>query len=259
LLILLPLVAGYTLSVTLNASLYYAARESGHRLYFRALFYAVFLVITATLIHIILGTKSDTYHSHWMHLLNDIADGRGNHGIWGVGAGISIALISIVIVLPIQYIANLDWLRHTPWTDAYRARMKDYLLKKAIEHNDFERLLHRSFERKIPIMFTLDNGKVYVGTLVRAPNPIEQRRAIRITPFLSGHRDKKTQKFTVTTFYGEILELLNKNPSERPEALKHLEQEDMEIIIPSDMICSSHLFDLGTYLDHFDKDGFGNT
>ena len=49
----LPLVGGYAFATIWTASLYRASRESGHRLYFRAVFYAVFLVVCAALLHVI--------------------------------------------------------------------------------------------------------------------------------------------------------------------------------------------------------------
>lgn len=114
-------------------------------------------------------------------------------------------------------------------------------------------MLFTGFKKGFPIMFTLNSGKVYVGNVVRTPNPTEQRKAIRITPLLSGYRDQNTQDFVVTTDYYEIISELQKPPHKRKEFLKKLSMEDFEVVFPSDTVCSSHLFDLFTYSAHFNS------
>lgn len=62
-LLILPLVGGYVFSTVWAGSLNHSSRESGHRLYFRAVFYAAFLVTCAALLHLYLFAKSPFYQS----------------------------------------------------------------------------------------------------------------------------------------------------------------------------------------------------
>jgi len=125
------------------------------------------------------------------------------------------------------------------------------ILRKAIKENDFELLVYRAAQTESPIMFTLNTGKVYVGKVVRGPNPAEQRHAVRIAPLLSGYRSKETHEFKITTDYYEAMSELAKPSAERSDYFQNLELEDFEIVFPSDQICSAHFFDMGVYANHF--------
>ena len=80
-----------------------------------------------------------------------------------------------------------------------------------------------------------------------APNPVNERRAIRILPLVSGYRDQDTHEFYITTDYLGVLGVVDDD--ENPY-LDHLELEDFEVVIPTDQICSCHLFDLEAF-EHF--------
>ena len=114
---------------------------------------------------------------------------------------------------------------------------------------DFEKLIARSVFTNTPIMFTLEDGKIYVGWTNAAPNPVHARRSVRFLPLMSGYRDSKTHKVTFVTDYYEIF---NKISSPECSELNHLSAEDFEVVVPVDRICSSHLFDLVVF-NHFES------
>ena len=256
-LLALPLVGGYAFSVIWVGSLYHSSRESGHRLYFRAVFYAAFLVVCSTLLHIICSTTTTWYPAFYLALFKDMINPSTESMIWGDASTAAILLTSLLIAPPMAGALNLNWLNWIPCLrdmDAINKiprRWQTYILRRAIINNDFELLIFHSFESAQPIMFTLTTGKVYVGRIVRAPNPTEQRKAIRITPLLSGYRDDKSQEFNLTTVYYDIIHELDKPRNQRVEYLRPLSAEDFEVVFPSDNVCSSHLFDLDTYVEHF--------
>ncbi len=111
-----------------------------------------------------------------------------------------------------------------------------------IKNNDFEKLLLRSAETQRAVLFTLQSGKVYAGWVVRAPNPVEQRRAIRILPVSSGYREEQTHRLAFTTSYADVLSSLAEDGD-----LEHLSLEDFEVIIPADQVAYAHLFDTLAY------------
>ena len=119
-----------------------------------------------------------------------------------------------------------------------------FLLRSAINNNDFELLLAYSVEANMPIMFTLSDRKVYVGWVVRAPNPVEVRKAIRMLPMLSGYRDSETLIVEFTTDYYDALQAIQ---GKEDSALEHLNESDFEIVIQQDAIISAHPFDLDAY------------
>ena len=61
LIVVLPLVGGYIFASRWIVTKYVVDREDGHRLYFRAAFYGVFLFAVALLIRLILQSWFDSY------------------------------------------------------------------------------------------------------------------------------------------------------------------------------------------------------
>lgn len=85
-----------------------------------------------------------------------------------------------------------------------------YTEEEAIRHtivrnqDPLEILLLTAFESQTQAMFTMKNGKVYIGWVTEVPNPVIAKH-IRITPSSSGFRDKDTKEFTATTDYAKAL------------------------------------------------------
>ena len=123
-------------------------------------------------------------------------------------------------------------------------------LRRAINHlnADFELILFRGFDQAKPICFTLKSGKVYVGQVMGAVDPVDSRDMIRILPMMSGYRDDKTHKITFTTFYKKLYERLDKT-----EKLQHLHDESFEIVFSFADVQTANLFDTTAY-DEFQKD-----
>ena len=243
----LPLVGGYAFAIIWKGSLYYASRESGHRLYFRAIFYAIFLSICAACIHIII------YASEWSHYRNFIqfvssATGSQDSPVNLFDTPKQISLLSYTIVLgPILGFAlNIPHsIDAVPWFRAW----SNLVLNRAIMDNDFELLILRAVQRDRPVMFTMNDSKVYVGWVIRAPNPVESRKAVRILPLVSGFRDSETRVLEFTTDYLGLIDKISDDSPESP--LNHLDLVDLEIVLPVECIVSSHPFDFEAYVLHF--------
>lgn len=276
-LLILPVVGGYAFAVVWSPSSYPASRESGHRLYFRAVFYSVFLFICALCIHVLLYLKTDWYLSTLLHLAEN-SSGIGEVGVWSETSQQAVFLLTffmgpvLAYLLEIphlfvgygvydfagklidfleqrspafgQWIARLGKTVLTPLEVASRAWVR-FLFERAIRDSDFERLLARAMFRDMPIMFTLDTGKVYVGWVVRAINPRDVPREVRILPMLSGYRNSDDHTVVFTTNYHEVLKTVADSLT---PFLNHLVAGDFEVVIPSGRIMSSHLFDVDAYL-----------
>jgi len=231
--LIFPLIGGYAYSVTWTPSLYHSAREDGHRLYFRSVFYGFFLTSCAICTHVILIDQ----YAWYTNFLTIISHIRGHSevepSIWSAPSKIAILVISFVLGPAISHLLNLS---------NYFPRWKNFQLKQAIRHNDFEKLVYRSAKEKKPLLITLDSGKLYVGWAASAPNPEAARKSIKILPLLSGYRNTETQRVAFTTNYHEILTSLGTD-----DEIDHLSEEDFVVVLPTESISSAHGFDIVAY------------
>lgn len=270
--LVLPLVGGYSFSVIWYATKYVIARESGHKLYFRAIFYGVFLFIASALLHVILFSLSDIYRNA-VSLLLPVFNNTEIH-LFSKESRLAILLGSYFLGPFLAILLNSPaWFTSRFWPEwllDLSARTKMFWLEQAIADNDFERLVYESCLFEMPVMFTLENGKVYVGTVNFLPNPTLERRSIRIFPFLSGYRDPETHTFEITTNYYETFkQLINsdgnqeQNAPDKPTGISpdvlegRISVGEFDIIIPASQISSCHFFDSEIYVQ-FLKQRYGD-
>ncbi|MCK5355849.1 MAG: hypothetical protein KAJ63_12070 [Methyloprofundus sp.] len=251
-LIVFALVGGYAFSTTWTPSLYHAARESGHRLYLRVVFYTVFLLLFSLFTHVLLFINSQNYIDFIEFISVFVGDVSFEEpSIFSQPSKIAILILSFILGPTLGHLLNFP-----KWafiTNFYLPIIKirpfflyeKKLLQHAIKNNDFEKLIARSVYDNFPILFTLESGKVYVGWAVSAPNPVQERKSIRILPIISGYRDKDTQKVKFTTDYYPVL-----NKFSNSEETNH-EVEDLEVVIPAGELSSCRLFDISIYNEHF--------
>lgn len=279
--LLLPLVGGYAFSVTWAESNYLAARETGHRLYFRSAFYAIFLLICSCFIHILLFLNIDWYQQHSPALSQSLNVIDFKSLLSNISLT-SVMPISLVLGITLGHLLNFPLLFASPqYTNLqykiYLNRLKsisvigwfiqalilvlrvlDYfgtwyavkLMKRVTRNNDFEELLVRAMSKTLPVMFTLESGKCFVGWIIAGINPVELRKEVRLLPMLSGYRDQATHKENFTVNYHNVLTTVE---NADVNDLNHLEPSDFEIVIPYDRITSSHLFDPEAYI-HFQSE-----
>lgn len=281
---LFPLVGGYFFSITWSITLYTTSRASGNRLYFISFFCGVILCVIAFFIHKFLFTSYPWYYD-FIKLINTSFDRVSEISVLSktsqefillstlflgpllgklLNAPLLLSegiLIDSVIRLTNEIkritgkwyevdpiIKSLIWLLEK--IDEIGQWYVQIIMNNAIKNNDFEILLARAVYRDIPVMLTLDTGKLYVGWIVRIPNPAEFRKAVRILPMLSGYRNNETHDVEFTQNYYTIL---NDMSDGKLDTLAHLEIDDFEVVLPYDRIVSSHLFDPKAYVTFKDN------
>lgn len=250
-LIVFALVGGYAFSTIWTPSLYHAARESGHRLYLRVVFYTVFLLLLSLGFHILLFIHCSIYLEFIEFIRIFIGSGHEEQLIFSPPSKIAILIFSFVLGPVLGHLLNFPKWVFLVNLRIPKTRIKPFflyekmLLKHAIKNNDFEKLIARSVYNNFPILFTLDSGKIYVGWAVSLPNPVQERKSVRILPLISGYRDKETQKVNFTVDYYPILKDISESEG------SHVEFEDFEVVIPAGQLSSCHLFDLYMYNEHF--------
>ncbi len=228
LLLILPLVGGYIFASTWNVSRYRSAREDGHRLYFRAAFYAAFLLICAHLLRLLFTGTIDGYtqfESSLTELLSPFSKTQ---------EGQSVILITSLYALTLGVVLSL------PLNRVFR---KELFLKLAIRDNDLDRLLYSAAVEPMPISLTMDNRKVYVGFVVTTIDPTTPRKALTILPLMSGYREENGGKIIFTTYYERVYELL----TDETKRLDHLSVDHFRIVLPIDRIHSANMFDVVAY------------
>lgn len=230
-LLLLPLVGGYIFANSCNATRFRAAREEGHRLYFRAAYYGVFLFLIATAARLLIVWLWPEYRG-WERTLLPTIQPMLKESKEDAAVVVLLALGAMLLGGVSGPLLNLTVFGESRW------------LKAAIKEDEFEALLHRALARAMPIALTMENRKVYVGFVSKTFEPKMSRKHFRILPLMSGHRTE-TGKMVFTTFYDQAYEragIANGSNS-------RLTLEDFEILFPTDKVQSAGLFDVPTYTE----------
>ncbi len=233
LLLFLPLVGGYWFSERFDRSKYKSAREHGYRLHYRAATNAVFLVIGAALLReflMVFETYSafeNTLHTHLDTFINEKNKSDRT----------PLLLISFYALLLGIFIPRL--------LNIMDPEMKAKAFHAAIEENDFERLVHNAGQKLIPLCVTTDSGKVYVGQVVKTPDPRIERKSLTIQPIMSGYVGED-KDLCFTTFYQSVYKELKTNP----EKYRVKIPEDFIKVLPVSTIQSVNMFDTDMY-DYF--------
>lgn len=224
-LLFLPLVGGYFFSQTWYTVKYKSSREDGHRLYFRSAWYAtIFFIISIILRLLFLNFEWYQQAEQFICNLSSYHIKENIHYKFSLAVT---ALYSLILGKVSGHLLNIG-------------SNRDLNIYKAIEDDDFERLLHKAFSLDMPISVTMDNKKVYIGFVLTTTDVDKSRRSISILPLVSGYRDDNA-KLIMTTFYGEVYKEIEKDRD------LDLTPEDFEIILPTSVIQSANLFDFSAY------------
>lgn len=112
------------------------------------------------------------------------------------------------------------------------------LMYDLLKDSPMDKLFFESYDEELPIMMTLKDNKVYVGTVVSLGEPSENNgldQEIVITPFLSGYRTEHTLEICFTTSYPEV-------------------DSDISLVLRQDQVLSATVFDYHVF-EAFKKQG----
>ena len=231
-LLLISLSGGYFFSVIFLPSLYYASRENGHRIYFRAVYYTFFLAIASVELYLIalfkgcpiavLPEKLSPIESDHYAFLHSVL--KTDHAAYFIA--IFIFILGITLPHGLNYLLRIFKLRLV-------------LIGRVIKNNEFEKMLMDALKNSDTILISQNNNKVYVGWVVDTFNPQGERKFLRFLPALSGYRDQETLEVFFTSNYNSVYEHI----AEHPGSYGGLKASSFEVVIPADQITSIHLFD----------------
>lgn len=237
LLFALPLVGGLIFSSHWNFTRWRVAREEGHRLYFRAVFWgAVIFALVAIARHFVEGAFPPVAGA--VNSLKALIEPLAKEKAAGPAvADLTVTcFIAMLLAWPLAKFLNLAF-PEKKW------------IRRAIEKDDLEKLLLRAADDQVPICVTMDDQKVYVGYVVEGFDPALGRKSILILPLMSGYRAEETLKVNFTTFYTYLYgqrETMDRT-APLPAPLDHLTAEDFITVLPVDRITSYRLFDVPAY------------
>jgi len=212
------------------------AREDGHRLYFRAIFAGAILFALMLFARYHAIQWSPWYarvESQMKAVLESLA--KDANAAKAVSESAIACFYAMLVAYPIAWLLNLFFWNRT-W------------LRRSIKNDDFEALLLRALEGESALAVSMEDGKVYVGFVVNAFDPLVARKTFSILPLMSGYRHHDTRQIEFTTFYTQIYGSPANAGAKLPAPLEHLRPKDFVTVLPVDGVVSSRLFDFNAYL-----------
>lgn len=196
-------------------------RESGHHIFFRSALVGFLVVAVARLLAMPIASLSPGLGAYWKLYAPMPFSGT----------------VAIAFVLAIA--ANrLRW-RYCSDSE----RMRESAREQARDSHDWLELLIDEAMGSgpgdlRPIEISLESRKVYVGFILMANVPLQERRSLAIIPILSGYRHNEHLGVVFTHNYASTLEI---------ETDKLAELENLQVVVPVSTIRSARLFDLDLY------------
>jgi hypothetical protein len=147
-----------------------------------------------------------------------------------------VSILSVPIALGCSFIFALPLDPHS----TLKAKLLIYLSS----FGEVEEFLWITATRQLPVILTMSNGKVYVGTGIHTGSRRENRRWMHLEPLLSGYRDEQHQFFPTVSYSwmhstGQTVD--------GPAA------KEFDLLLPLDEVRSVQAFDLAIYADTYSE------
>ncbi len=181
-------ISGYIFANKVIFCRYSLARE-GYRLYFTVGFWGIVILIFSGVILFICDERFSVISEICKIINNQYQENNCNLISKKDVIIITLSITSIFFSLFLPFLFNSLIL----FIDLFikHKKIQDYNFLDAIKDNDIEKILYRSAKNTIPVALSLNNGKEYVGNVIRTRNVNNKgdSDSIRILPMLSGYRD----------------------------------------------------------------------
>ena len=212
--LLLPLLGGFIFISHWWRTRYFVLRFDGHRLIFYSAAAGAFFLTISTLVTISFASQFPELIEWWQsfrpfpHLAKTFLSFLLGASIW--------------------------W----PLNRFFHEKQRE--IDRVIEEKDdpLEIMLRKALGQGRLIMFSVKNGKVYVGFVASLQDPSRTMQFIKIVPLMSGYRDKDTKVVQFTTFYPQV--------DEAGQPVKAF-----EVVLPAGELQSVNLFDETVHAKYF--------
>jgi hypothetical protein len=234
----LSLLGGYYFASSWRVTAFSTKREEGQHLYFRAALFGVLLFLLALILRLVLIARWPAYARVDIQLATYVrpvlkeetvmvAAEAMRRAEWVISAMYSLVLAPVCAGL-LNLIAS-----------------RSAALQKSV--SGLDKLLLQAQQHSLPISFTLNSGKVYIGLVVDTPNPSSETEVVTILPILSGYRNE-TGRMQLTTDYETLYSALRDG---RAKALGLGEDwlTQFRLTISTDSIVTAALFSPTVYAE----------
>lgn len=248
----LPLIGGFAFATGFDLLRYRTGRQDSQRLYYLAAMIGVLLALAGAALHLWLSTFAvygffiRDITANLVSPLLEKERSAGTLPISAIAQGLKVQAVfaclwgfALGVVTPIwnRGIRALDW----AWTRLARRRsFLDRLNLNAIT-DQMERLITASLINKTLVQVTLNNSKVYVGSVHESLNPASPAKYFKIQPWLSGQRSSKDGRVEFNTFYDTVLAAVDKSDPKGEVAAS------FQLVIPIDKVVTASGFSLQAY------------
>lgn len=215
-------------------------RQEGYVFYFNSAFYGAAIFFMASFLYLIILSNFEGIIIFIENLVKEIFPGL-DYRLFSTS--LSISVIALLVGTFLGRILN-----NIPYFSKY---LNWYFYQQSIKDIDSERILFRSIKRSLPVCLSMEDGKVYVGFVIRTFDPVSEVKEIRILPLISGYKKRNTKKIVFTTFYDEIYQKIE--DEKIGNHLNHLEIGDFEKVLPFAKIDCINLFDIEAYNEFSNK------
>lgn len=221
----LPLVGGYLFLKYSNFTRFLIARQSGYNLLLESAHAGFWLLLAARVVLLFIGFLSDN-----IDFLSEELDSIGR--AWSDFSPVNYSGTAVVALLLGPVAAKLS----------NRFRTPDKAVLRAVNEagNAMEELFLESMKLRSLVEVTLQNGKVYVGWVLRADLGSRDRKCVQIHPLSSGYRDDESRKIILNTSYAEVY-------VKHSRKLGSEYEEKFRIVVPVEEIRSARPFDVVHY------------
>jgi hypothetical protein len=251
----LPLIGGFAFSTGLDLLRYQTGRQDSQRLYYLAAMIGVLLALVGAALHVGLSSVP-AYASAIRGVTVDLVSpflekerGAGSLPLSAVAQGLRIQAVfaclwgfALGVATPVwnRCIRVLDW----GWTrlplTPRRTSFLDRLNLNAIT-DQMERLITESLINRTLLQVTLNNSKVYVGSVHESLNPASPAKYFKIQPWLSGYRSSEDGRVDFNTFYDKVLAAVDESDAMGEVATS------FQLVIPIDKVVTASGFSLQAY------------
>ena len=252
----LPLIGGFAFATDFDLYRYRTGRQDSQRLYYLAAKIGVLLALVGAGLHWALANLPayalqvanvtagfvtpllEKERSASTAPISALAQGLKVQAVfacaWGFVLGVATPVWNRVIRV-------VDWL----WVHAgRRTSFLDRLNLNAIT-DQLERLVTESLINKTLLQVTLNNSKVYVGSVHESLNPASPAKYFKIQPWMSGYRSSKDGRVEFNTYYDYVLAAVGEGDSTGDVAAS------FQLVIPIDKVVTASGFNLQAY-EHFE-------
>jgi len=258
----LPLIGGFAFATGFDLLRYSTGRQDSQRLYYQAAKIGVLLAVVGAAVHLWLST----FHWYAAGIRELTADlvapllekerGAGTQPVSVVAQSLKVQAVFACVWGFVLGVATPAWNRLIRAVDWAWTRIPgcgsflDWLNLRSIT-DQMERLITESLINKTLLQVTLNNAKVYVGSVHESLNPASPAKYFKIQPWMSGYRSSTNGRVDFNTYYDKVLAAVDESDAMGEVAAS------FQLVIPIDKVVTASGFSLQAYeqfeLDRLDQ------